>query len=169
MVDKSGPNWKKASQSFDSIPNDYDTYRPGYPQELVDSIVKQTNMPQNGKILEIGSGTGKATRGFAERCFSIYCIEPGANLAAVAARNLRAYPGVQFEICRFEDWPETVTGFDLAISAQAFHWVPNKIGYAKVSHVLKPNGYMALFWNMHLGFQGQLAVDSDNIYREIAP
>ena len=169
MVDKSAADWKEDSRSFDSVPDDYDVYRPGYPKELVDSLIELTGIPPAGKILEIGAGTGKATLLFAERGFSILCIEPGANLAAVAARNLKAYPGVQFEISRFEAWIETAGQFDLVLSAQAFHWVPKEVGYTKAASALKPRGHLALFWNMYPGFETQLAAEFDKVYQKIAP
>ena len=169
MPEKSVIDRKADSQSFDTVADLYDLHRPGYPPELIDAILELTGIPPAGKILEIGSGTGKASLLFAQRGYSILCIEPGENLAAVAARNLEAFPGVQFEISRFEDWPETTGAFDLALSAQAFHWVPKEISYAKAARTLKPHGHLALFWNMYPGFEGQLAADLDKIYREIAP
>jgi SAM-dependent methyltransferase len=169
MTEKTEIDWKSDSQSFDTVADLYDTYRPGYPSKLIDSILELTGIPPNGKILEIGAGTGKATLPFAQRGYSILCVEPGEKLAAVAARNLKAFPGVQFEISRFEDWQETVGAFDLVFSAQAFHWVPKEIGYTKAARALKPHGHLALFWNMYPGFEGQLAADLDKIYREIAP
>jgi len=169
MSEKSVLDWKKDSQSFDRVAEFYDDFRPTYPPELVQAVIALSGLPPAGKILEIGSGTGKASLLFARGGYSILCIEPGENLAAVAARNLKAFPGVQFEIIRFEDWQEEPAGFDLVMSAQAFHWVPKEIGYAKAARALKPHGHLALFWNMYPGFEGQLAVDLDKIYREIAP
>ena len=167
MVEESPTDWKKAGQTFDSVPEDYDTFRPGYPAELVDCILETSRIPPAGKILEVGAGTGKATRPFAERGFSILCIEPGVNLAAKAALNLKAFPGVQFEIIRFEDWPGISGIFDLVLSAQAFHWVPKEIGFLKAAGALKPGGYLALFWNMYPGLENQVAAEFGKIYQEI--
>ncbi len=170
MNEKSELYWKKSSQSFDAVAEDYDAFRPGYPKELVDCIIELTGLPPGGKILEVGAGTGKATRLFAERGYQMLCIEPGANLAAVAAQNCQAYPAVRFEISRFENWQETPDLFDLVISAQAFHWVPKEIGYAKAARALKPAGSLALFWNMYPGFNaGPLRLEMDKIYQEISP
>jgi SAM-dependent methyltransferase len=169
MTEKSATYWYEASRSFNSVPADYDAYRPGYPRELVDSLIELTGISPSGKILEIGAGTGKATRLLAERGFSILCIEPGPALAVVAARNLQAFPVVQFEVCRFEDWQGIANSFDLVFSAQAFHWVPKEVGYARAARALKSQGYLALFWNTYPGFKGKLAADLDKIYQEIAP
>jgi SAM-dependent methyltransferase len=169
MDDQSRIDWKKDSQSFNSVASLYDEFRPGYPQELIDSIVELSGLPKDGRILEVGSGTGIATRLFAVRGYPVHCIEPGGNLAAIAARHLVLYPQVTFETIRFEEWQEQPAEFDLLISAQAFHWVPREIGYAKASRALKPGGSLALFWNMYPGFHGQIALDLDRIYQEIVP
>jgi len=169
MVDKSAFDREKDSRSFDTVANLYEEYRPDYPPELVDSVVTQSRLPENGQILEIGSGTGKATRLFARRGYSIHCIEPGRHLASVAALKLQGYPQVSFEITRFEDWQERRAAFDLVMSAQAFHWVSPEIGYPKAARSLKPGGSLALFWNMHPGLHGQLAADLDEIYQKVTP
>ena len=128
-----------------------------------------SRLPDKGRILEVGSGTGKATTLFAHRGYGIHCIEPGRNLAAVAARNLQAYPQVSFEITTFEEWQEQPATYDLVISAQAVHWVSGEIGYPKAARSLKPGGSLALFWNMHAGFRGPIASDLDGIYQNITP
>lgn len=169
MVEESAIQRKIDSQSFDRVPGLYDEFRPGYPQELVDGIIKLSRFPQSVRILEVGSGTGKATSLFAPRGYAIHCIEPGGNLVEVAKRNLHDYPRVTFEITRFEDWQESPASFDLVMSAQAFHWISAETGYPKAARSLKPGGALALFWNMHPGFQGQVAEELRAIYREIAP
>jgi SAM-dependent methyltransferase len=168
-VTRSAAYWNKASRSFDSASEAYDKFRPGYPEALVESLIELTGLASRANILEIGAGTGKATQYFARRGYSMLCLEPGANLAAVAARNLGAFPQVKFELCRFEDWQETPCRFDLVISAQAFHWVQKEIGFAKAARALKPSGWLALFWNMYPGMKGQIAIDLDKCYQEIAP
>ena len=169
MAEQSATDWKQAGQSFDLVADMYDQYRPGYPQELVESLIVMSGIPEGGRILEIGSGTGKATCLFASRGYAIHCIEPGRNMAAVAARNLRAYPAVTYEMVPFEEAREQPAGFDLVMSAQAFHWIPKETGYAKAARSLKPGGCLALFWNLSPGFQGQVATELDRIYHDFAP
>lgn len=169
MDEKSVIDWKKDSQSFDAVAGLYEEYRPDYPEELVESIIALSGLPKGGRILEVGSGTGKATRLFVRRGYSVHCIEPGANLAALAAHNLQEYPHLTFENARFEQAQDFSAEFDLVISAQAFHWVSKEVGYTKAARALKPGGALALFWNMSPGFDERIARDLDRIYREVAP
>lgn len=169
MVEQSTNDWKKDSQSFDTVASLYDQCRPGYPQELVDGLISMINLPKGSKILEIGSGTGKATILFARLGYAIHCIEPGVHLATLAANNLQGYPAITFEIARFEESHEYISEFELVISAQAFHWIRKDVGYAKIAQALKSGGSLAFFWNMHPDLDGQINIDLDRIYRENAP
>lgn len=162
-------DWKKDSQSFDGVAELYETYRPSYPAELIEDIVQLSGIQPDGEILEVGSGTGKATRLFAQRGFSMLCLEPGQNLIDVAKTQLSDYPQVRFERSRFEDWEANQRKFDLLISAQAFHWVPQEVRFIKAASVLKPQGHMALFWNMYPGIDGVIRQELDEIYRKHAP
>jgi ubiquinone/menaquinone biosynthesis C-methylase UbiE len=113
--------WKEQSKKFDAAADYYDRYRPGYPEGLFYCILMETNLPSTAKILEIGAGSGKATRKFVEQGYELHCIEPGANLAAAGMENFRETGKVQYSICRFENWDAPEAEFDFAFSAQAFH------------------------------------------------
>jgi ubiquinone/menaquinone biosynthesis C-methylase UbiE len=162
-------DWKEESQRFDGVANLYETHRPSYPAELIEDIVTLSGVQPDGKILEVGSGTGKATRLFAQRGYSILCLEPGQNLIDVAKEGLKRYPQLRFERARFEEWEAKQRKFDLLISAQAFHWVPQEVRFVKAASVLKPHGHLALFWNMYPGIEGTIGRALDEIYQKIAP
>ncbi len=155
-------DWQADSRSFDRVAEIYDAFRPDYPEELIETILRKSRLPQTGKILEIGSGTGKATLPFARRGYSILCIEPGENLARVAQEKLRDWPLVKWEIATFQDWhvqEQAAEKFDLVISAQAFHWVPKPAGFFKAANALKKNGFLAIFWNMRGADEGLVFED----------
>lgn len=144
---KMGTTEKDLASSFDQVAELYNKARPSYPAQLVSDLLSLAELPECGSILEIGCGPGKATVLFAPRGHRIVCLEPGESLAAVAERNLSAFPNVQIVRSRFEDWAGPENSFDLLISAQAFHWIEPKAGFAKASRVLKSTGAIGLFWN----------------------
>ncbi len=143
-------DWVEESNRFDKAADFYDIYRPSYPAELIDRIINETGINPGDRVLEIGSGSGKATELFEKRGFYLQCIEPGENLVKVGRQKFKDSSKVDFIISRFEDWSETPGSFDLAFSAQAFHWVPKPPGYEKCASALKPDRCLALFWNMYL-------------------
>lgn len=144
-------NHHQRRATFDQVALLYDQARPGYPDALFDDVIAFSHIPPDGRILEIGCGTGQATLPFARRGFSIHCIELGAELAAVARQNLAPYPHAVVSVGAFETWPTQHGNYDLVISATAFHWIDPAVRYQKVAHALKPNGTIALFWNTHVG------------------
>jgi ubiquinone/menaquinone biosynthesis C-methylase UbiE len=137
----------KRSLAFNEVAEIYDLVRPSYPLELIEDVVKMANLSDAAKILDIGTGTGKGTIPFAKRGYAIHCLDPGEKLIAIATQNMRSYPKVTFEAVAFEEWNLPPKIFDLAISAQAFHWITREIGYPKVAQALKENGHIAFFWN----------------------
>lgn len=147
----------------------YDEVRPRYPEPLVEDIVRLSGIPQRGRILEIGCGTGQATLAFARRGYAITCVEPGERLAALAERNLAPYPGATVRRGLFEDCPLPEGSFDLAISATAIHHVRSDVRYAKTAKVLRPAGTIALFWNWPGTWEPELRRRVDQAYRQHYP
>ncbi len=146
-INRSGEDERERRRvSFDAAAEAYEGARPDYPEALFDDLVALAGVPADGFALEIGSGTGRATLPLARRGLHVLGIELGANMAAIARRNLAGYPNVQIEVGRFEEWPLPESAFDVAVSASAWHWIDPAVGYAKVARVLKPTGALAVFW-----------------------
>jgi hypothetical protein len=59
------------SMSFGAVAAAYERYRPGYPAALADTVLGYAGRPVLA-ALEIGAGTGKATRLFAERGITVH-------------------------------------------------------------------------------------------------
>jgi SAM-dependent methyltransferase len=131
---------------FDEVAELYDAIRPGYPDAVGDAI--DAVISRDATILEIGMGTGQATVMLARRGYRVIGLEPGARLAALAAKNLSDYPSVTIEKSKFEAWPITPGLFDLVFSATAFHWVAPEVRYVKTAQALAKGGHLALLWNI---------------------
>lgn len=150
---------------FDGLADLYDEVRPGYPAALVDDVLALSGIPASGAILEVGCGTGQATRLFAARGHRMTCIEPGSNLAARTLANCRAWPEVSVVNARFEDWPAPEATFDLVIAAQSFHWIDPAVAYAKAGRCLRATGALALFWNWPVHWDRKLRDVLDRAYQ----
>ena len=138
-----------ASQGFNEQADYYDKFRLDYPEELVKTIIDKANLTAGSKLLEIGSGTGRATLQFADFGFEIVCIEPAIALIEIAKTKLKD-KNIEFMGSTFEDYAEPSEYFDVIISAQAFHWVTQPLGYEKCSKVLKKGGCLVPFWNVNI-------------------
>jgi SAM-dependent methyltransferase len=101
-------------------------------------------------VLEIGPGTGQATLPLAERGCQIVAVELGADLGAVARRNLARFPQVQIVIAGFEDWPLPAEPFDVVLAATAFYWIDPAVRVSKAADALRPGGMLAIIATHHI-------------------
>ena len=106
--------------TFDEVAELYNEVRPGYPKEAIEDIISISGIPPDGKILEVGCGTGQATIMFAERGYYIDCVEMGKNMVRIAAKSLSGYPKVSIENNSFEEWNVRPNLYDIVLSATAF-------------------------------------------------
>jgi SAM-dependent methyltransferase len=154
---------------FDGVAEEYDSLRPGYPRELVAHVLGSAALPEDAAILEVGCGSGQASRLFAGRARRMVCVEAGLRMAALAAENLAQFPHVSIENARFEEWPLQPGAFHLVIAAQSFHWVDPQVGYERAARCLRPGGALALFWNRPVGAEPALRQALDAVYERHAP
>jgi len=138
--------------TFNEIASEYDKYRPSYPEQLFTDIVELTAIKQGDSILEIGCGTGQATKGFVDLGFDhVTCIELGQNLAELTREKFKNKANVNVINASFETWQSEKSNFDLAISGTAFHFIqPQEVGYRKVFDLLSNQGSIAFFWTIHV-------------------
>ncbi|MBE5780613.1 MAG: class I SAM-dependent methyltransferase [Clostridiales bacterium] len=136
-----------SNKSFDAVAKTYDRFRPGYPIELFETIYDYEPIGAGSTVLEIGSGSGKATEPILSTGCSLTAVEPGINFCAILKDRFAAYHGFTVLQSTFEDADLPNQSYDLVFSATAFHWVPQTIGYQKVFSILKPGGAFARFHN----------------------
>lgn len=156
----------------------YDRARPGYPPDLIEDVIASTGSQAGGraggrpggatpKMLEAGAGTGKATVAFARRGLAIVALEPNADMAAIAARACAAYPDVEVVVATFEEWEprrRTAGSFDLVVAAQSWHWLAPNLRCTKSADLLRPDGALALFWNLPIWEDTELRDALDEVY-----
>ena len=154
---------------FDEVAESYDRARPSYPDALIDDLIQMAAVSSQSRILEVGAGTGQATRSFARRGLCLVCLEPGVRLAAIARGNLSVFPRVSLINTSFESWSVEPDAFDLVVSAQAFHWVEPEVRFAKAHAALKRGGALAILTNVPSRGQSELDRDIDACYERFAP
>lgn len=160
-VRRAGPEHldRTRALSFGDDPATYDKRRPSYPMAMVDDLMAASPC----RVLDVGCGTGIASRLFAVRGCNVIGLEPDERMAAFARSK-----GTTVEVATFETWQAPPEPFDLIISAQAWHWVDPAIGPQKAARVLVPGGRFAAFWNQY-GHDPQTTAAFEEVYRRQAP
>lgn len=151
----SAENPRAAGRLFDEVPELFDRVRPTYPDALFGDLVAVTGIREGSSVLEVGCGTGQATRSLAALGVSVTAVEPGAGLVAVARERLGRFDNVQVETSTFEEWDDQGRGFDLLLAAASWHWVEPSVGWPKAHKVIRRNGWMALIGNVTVRRPGE--------------
>ena len=149
---------------FGEVADQYDRARPSYPDALFDTIIEHAALGPGATALEIGAGTGKATRGFIARGLRVHALEPSPEMARVLRDS-----GAEVEESTFEAWTAPPNAFRLLFAAQAWHWVHGADRYEKAAAALTPGGTFALFWNKAREWEGALGDDNNAAYDAHAP
>src|SRR5262249_32304991 len=155
---------------FGEVAEDYDRFRPDYPDELVDDVIAYVGFPSECDVaaLEVGAGTGKATVAFAARGLGITAIEPDAAMAAVLRTRLAGAPAVTVRETTFEGYqPER--RFNLLLSATAWHWTDPATRWERAAAALVPGGALALMWHHTRVADPVLDAGIAEAHRELVP
>lgn len=154
--------------TFDRVADLYDQARPRYPSALYDDLIALSGIRPGDRLLEIGCGTGIATRPLLQRGFDVVCVEPGERLAAAARRNLRSFRA-EVDIQDFEGFMAPAGSFRLVFSATAWHWVDPAVRCRHAHELLTAGGHLA-FWNALHAFPSgfdSFFTEIGDVYREI--
>jgi protein-L-isoaspartate O-methyltransferase len=130
--------------SFNDVAELYARVRPGYPQALIDDLVAQCGLGPQSRVLEIGCGPGLMTVPVAETGARILALELGADLAAVARRELARFANVEIVQNDFDRWTAPPPAFDLVLIATAFHWLDPATRLARCAAALRAGGMLAI-------------------------
>ena len=149
------------SKLFDQQAEAYDRVRPTYPDAVIDELLGP--VPAGLDVLDVGCGTGIASRQIAQRGAKVLGVELAPRMAEIARGH-----GVDVETAAFEAWGAAGRTFDRVTSAQAWHWLDLPMATAKAASVLRPGGKLCLIWNA--GCQPDDLADAlEEVYARIVP
>ncbi|MFJ4814624.1 class I SAM-dependent methyltransferase [Streptomyces sp. NPDC088801] len=127
--------------SFGGVAEAYERFRPGYPVEVFAMVMAYAGRPVP-TALEIGAGTGKATRLFAQQGIAVTATEPDGSMLAELRKHVPA--NVATVRAAFEDlWPGERYG--LVYAAAALHWTNPEGRWPRIAALLEPGGVFASF------------------------
>ncbi|MBN3960916.1 class I SAM-dependent methyltransferase [Nostoc sp. NMS8] len=154
---------------YSPVADIYYNARPQYPKQLIERSVVLAQLDSDASILEVGCGPGNATVAFAQFGFSMTCIEPNQDFYHLAQRNCATYSNVAIHNTSFEEWELEAKQFNAVLSANAFHWIPSEIRYAKAATALHENEFLILLWNLRPELKYEVYQAIFEVYQAYAP
>jgi SAM-dependent methyltransferase len=130
---------------FSSDVTAYDTGRPTYPGRVYELLRQVCGLGPGTDVLEIGPGTGQATGPLLDNGAAVTAVELGAEMAARLVAKYEG-PSLSVEVGAFEEAALEPASFDLIVAATSFHWVPADAGLRRCADLLRPAGWLALWW-----------------------
>lgn len=135
-------------QIFGADAPGYHAARLGYSRALIDRVFAYLGS-DDPRVVEIGPGTGLATRLLLDRgARELVAVEPDDALAALLSRSI-ADPRLTIVHSGFVEAPLQPARFDLAAAACSFRWIDPQPGLARLRDIVRPGGTVALWWHSY--------------------
>ena len=129
---------------FDTIPEQFDRYRPRYCAELFDALIGCGKIGPGVDVLELGPGTGQATDPVLNTGCSYHAIELGSHLYDKMISKYGRHPNFSIINDDFITHDFGTKQFDVIYSAATIQWIPEEIAFSKTFQLLKPGGLLAM-------------------------
>ncbi|MCP4958143.1 MAG: class I SAM-dependent methyltransferase [Actinomycetia bacterium] len=127
--------------SFNEAAELYDRARPSYPRELFDAFFEM--LPEPPDVIEVGPGTGQATKDLIGRGASVHAIEIGPAMAARLEASLSS-DRLRVSVGDFETMHIDTATADAVFSATAYHWISPGAQTDRPASVLRSGGVLAV-------------------------
>jgi len=117
----------------------YEKTRAAPPVDLLTRFLK--HLPEGGRILDAGSGSGRDTLYFIENGFKVTAFDASKKLAQLSSE----YTGVEKKVVRFESWEGPASYFDgIWAHASLLHVTPSLVEgvVTKLGQSLKSGGVL---------------------------
>jgi ubiquinone/menaquinone biosynthesis C-methylase UbiE len=136
-------------ENFTGKAEAYAIGRPGYPKAAIEYICSL--VPKDAIFADIGAGTGKFTVALAERGYSVFAIEPNADMRRQLAITLAPYPNVKIMDGTAETTKISEQSVDVIIVAHALHWFNPDAFRAECRRIVKREGLVIVIYNLTPG------------------
>ena len=127
----------------------YSQFRPGYPENLVDDLVKHFERPP--KVWDAACGSGQLSEMLAAKGCQVIGTDLSVQQISAAPKSK-----VVYRQGKAEDPELDSNSFDLVTIAQALHWLDRSRFFQSVQRVVQKGGVLANIWYQPPVFRDQL-------------
>lgn len=132
------------SRSFETVAADYERHRPEYPEEALRWAAERLGLESGTRVLDLGAGTGKLTRGLVAVGFEVAAVEPGGPMLAELRKAVPEAEGLDGSA---ESIPLPDASVAAVFAGQAYHWFDRDRALPELHRVIRTGGGLALLWN----------------------
>jgi SAM-dependent methyltransferase len=135
LIDRSG----YLGEGFAGV---YDRFRPAPPESVLDVLVHVAGTERPSLVVDLGCGTGLATRAWADRADEVVGLEPNPRMVE-QARASTDQPNVRYDEAYAAETGLPAADADLVTAFQAFHWMEPQPVLAEAARLLREGGVFA--------------------------
>lgn len=130
--------------TYDELSKHYAADRLGYSKDLY-NVLLGFGLTLRNRVLDVGCGTGLASRPLVENGASVTGVDPSKAMLALARERIPAATWVEGTA---EALPFDEAKFDVAVSGDAFHLFDKPKALLELARVLRPEGLVAIWWRL---------------------
>jgi SAM-dependent methyltransferase len=135
------------TKRFSTRVDTYVKYRPGYPPDVLRTLIEDCELLATSPVADIGSGTGILTKILLNNGNPVFAVEPNPEMRAAAEALLRGYSNFSSIAGRAEATGLVDQSVGFVTAGQAFHWFDCKVARSEFRRILHPDGWAVLVWN----------------------
>ena len=150
---------KKILDNFSRQAKTYQKFRPGYPQEVFDAVLK--HVPEQNYCWDCGTGNGQVAAVLAEYFQAVEATDISQKQIELAQPR----PNIRYSTQRAEQTNFPDRHFDLITVAQAAHWFDMKAFCREVRRVGKPGGLLSIWGYGLLRISPEIDAVIDDYYQ----
>ena len=127
----------------------YARYRAPYPPELFAHVVEAFRLDGNGRLLDLGCGTGQVTIPLSSNFAETIGLDPSAEMLAEARAQAEESSATRIRWLRLpaEQISTPLAAFRLITAGGSFHWMDRELVLRRADELLVPEGGIALLGN----------------------
>lgn len=135
-------------EKFTETTDYYHQYRPSYPAEIIDILIRDCHLTQEKMIADVGSGTGILTKLFLDHGNKVFGIEPNKAMRQIGEAHLLGYKNFTSVDGSAEKTTLNNQSVDFVTVGTAFHWFDAVRSKLEFQRILRAPKWVVLIWQV---------------------
>jgi len=138
---------QNSTTRFSNRVENYIKYRPGYPPQVLETLMRECGLNETSFVADVGSGTGIFTKVLLPEVQQVFAVEPNDAMRHAAEELLRGEAGFISVNGTSERTTLPDDCVDFITAAQAFHWFNTAECKKEFRRIGKAQAWTVLIWN----------------------